>query len=78
MEWINIEDRLPHVRRCYYICFDGRNVGLAWMGEHRFEILIHSSGDGGFVTHWMVLPEPPSQRPKNPFLDEIPECGYKE
>jgi Protein of unknown function (DUF551) len=72
-EWISVKDQLPHLEEPYpggplesdyVLVFTGVWVDIGRYGEtlkKRTLRWINSSQRGINVTHWMPLPEPPSE-----------------
>ena len=72
-KWISVEDRLPD-ETDYYI--------VAWrLFKHKLSVrtAYFIAGDGWewkageVITHWMPLPEPPSDEKKGVDWDNVPE-----
>jgi hypothetical protein len=60
MEWISVKDRLPEEHSHVLICLhDGYDNFIATSDfiEGEFQLW----ADSGDVTHWAILPEPPTQ-----------------
>lgn len=62
MAWIRIEDRLPDRYGLYIVALEGRSVATnVWEPKNEFK---QESGwcykGWKHITHWMPLPEPPT------------------
>ena len=70
-EWISVEDRLPEDEKPVLVYYgfmhkEGRGTGLRYTGTlsyFRFDPQPHwqHESTGLIVTHWMPLPEPPTE-----------------
>ena len=69
VKWISVEDRLPEEGETVLATVYGKPVSnITLIGAYEFAVYYGSDGwfveeypewDGGTVTHWMPLPEPP-------------------
>lgn len=65
MEWISVKDRLPKVTGYYICCVEDKNK-IRWSISSVFNFEMKTwFGEFGEiknkVTHWMPLPEPPTE-----------------
>ena len=63
-EWISVEERLPEENGEYLVY-----TKYGWFDVERFKLWDDDDTDGGYwweyegiVTHWMPLPEPPTEK----------------
>lgn len=84
MEWIRIEDRLP-VPNVPVICYDSQFVTIASMPDEKefnehwnlfSKEEIDERGCTSAVTHWMPMPDPPTEIPKFGDKGKLYAEGY--
>lgn len=56
MEWVKVEDRLPHQSDISFLVTDGFLVDIGFLEESEFVSDLCNLD----ITHWMDLPKPPS------------------
>ncbi len=60
-EWINCSERMPQVMEDVLVT-DGEDVKAMWWNGNRWDSWIDKYAiDGDDITHWMPLPEPPTE-----------------
>ena len=58
MEWISVKDRLPELFEDVLTYDVDGGIRINWLEELVDEVAYFAYG-GKYVTHWMLLPEPP-------------------
>ncbi|MBJ8369094.1 DUF551 domain-containing protein [Citrobacter cronae] len=60
MEWIKCSERMPS--ECSdVIVSDGHDIGFMWFGGGRWDSWHPGNSVSLQITHWMPLPEPPTE-----------------
>jgi len=64
MEWISVEERLPEDDYTDVLAWNGRLARVAYIHETEGWCYSETCYPRSDVTHWMPLPEPPTQQPE--------------
>ena len=59
--WVSVKDRLPDKDYLYIVCrtFAGHQIVFAALWENKKFISVVNHNPLEYITHWMLLPEPP-------------------
>jgi len=61
MEWISVDERLPEIDEFVLWCTEAKNMFVCEIDKDDDGSAFDRRPHGGTITHWMPLPEPPTQ-----------------
>jgi hypothetical protein len=78
MSWISVNDRIPE-DRVYVLVYNGSYFSITcYLSEYGYHEWSHDDDEYDYknITHWMILPEPPTnllpESTKSVFDDKTP------